>query len=171
MANNQVDLECGSTAHLAEREPFVAFSNNFFLYGIRMVVKKKSGIHDYGDLVGKTVATTVGTSDERLLRQLSLQEKLNLRIIAARDRAEAFAALKSDRAVPFVMDNPLLYGKIAQEGATSSEYTVTGSSLANETYACMLRKGDPVFKRIVDDVIINMQRSGESTKLYDTWFM
>jgi glutamate/aspartate transport system substrate-binding protein len=28
-----------------------------------------------------------------------------------------------------------------------------------------------VFKRVVDDVIANMQRSGEATKLYEAWFM
>ncbi|KND57260.1 Glutamate Aspartate periplasmic binding protein precursor GltI [Candidatus Burkholderia verschuerenii] len=164
VVNNQVDLECGSTAHLADREPLVAFSNNFFLYGIRMAVKKKSSIVDYDDLAGKTVATTAGTSDEKLLRQLSLQKKLNLRIVAARDHAEAFAMLKSDRAVAFVMDDPLLYGKIAQERAASGEYKVTGTSLANETYACMLRRGDPAFKQLVDDVIADMQRSGEALR-------
>jgi ABC-type amino acid transport substrate-binding protein len=171
VVNNQIDLECGTTAHLAERDPLVAFSNSFFQYGIRMAVKKKSGIRNYDDLAGKTVATTAGTSDERLLRQMSLDKKLNLRIISARDHAEAFAALKSDHAVAFVMDDPLLYGKIAQEGAASKEYLVTGASLANETYSCMMRKGDPAFKRLVDDVITHMQRSGEATKLYDTWFM
>ncbi|SAK41315.1 transporter substrate-binding domain-containing protein [Caballeronia ptereochthonis] len=171
VVNNQVDLECGSTAHVADRDPLVAFSNSFFQYGIRMAVKKKSGIRDYSDLANKTVATTAGTSDERMLRQMSIDRKLNLRIISARDHAEGFAALKSDRAVAFVMDDPLLYGKIAQEGAARNEYTVTGTSLANEAYGCMMRKGDPVFKRIVDDVIAGMQRSGEAAKLYDTWFM
>jgi glutamate/aspartate transport system substrate-binding protein len=171
VVNNQVDLECGSTAHIADRDPLVAFSNSFFQYGIRMAVKRKSGIKDYEDLAGKTVSTTAGTSDERMLRQMSLEKKLNLRIISARDHAEAFQALKSDRAVAFVMDDPLLYGKIAQEGAARNEYTVTGKSLAFEAYGCMMRKGDPVFKRLVDDVIANMQRSGEATKLYEKWFM
>ncbi|MDR5813951.1 MULTISPECIES: transporter substrate-binding domain-containing protein [unclassified Caballeronia] len=171
VVNNQVDLECGSTAHVADREPLVAFSNSFFQYGIRMAVKKKSGIRDYADLANKTVATTAGTSDERMLRQMSIDRKLNLRIISARDHAEAFAALRSDRAVAFVMDDPLLYGKIAQEGNARGEYLVTGASLANEAYGCMMRKGDPVFKKIVDDVIAGMQRSGEAAKLYDTWFM
>ena len=171
VVNNQVDLECGSTAHVADRDPLVAFSNSFFQYGIRMAVKKKSGIRDYADLANKTVSTTAGTSDERMLRQMDIDKKLNLRIISARDHAEAFQALKTDRAVAFVMDDPLLYGKIAQEGAARGEYTVTGASLANEAYGCMMRKGDPVFKRIVDDVIAGMQRSGEATKLYETWFM
>jgi glutamate/aspartate transport system substrate-binding protein len=171
VVNNQVDLECGSTAHIAERDPLVAFSNSFFQYSIRMAVKRKSGIKDYEDLAGKTVSTTAGTSDERMLRQMSLEKKLNLRIISARDHAEAFQALKSDRAVAFVMDDPLLYGKIAQEGAARNDYVVTGKSLAFETYGCMMRKGDPVFKRLVDDVIANMQRSDEATKLYEKWFM
>lgn len=170
VVNNQVDLECGSTAHIAERDPLVAFSNSFFQYGIRMAVKRKSGIKDYEDLAGKTVSTTAGTSDERMLRQMSIEKKLNLRIISARDHAEAFQALKSDRAVAFVMDDPLLYGKIAQEGAARNEYVVTGKPLAFETYGCMIRRGDPVFKRLVDDVIANMQRSGEATKLYEKWF-
>jgi len=171
VVNNQVDLECGSTAHIAERDALVAFSNSFFQYGIRMAVKRKSGIKDYEDLAGKTVSTTAGTSDERLLRQMSLDKKLDLRIISARDHAEGFQALKTDRAVAFVMDDPLLYGKIAQEGAARRDYGVTGVPLAFETYGCMMRKGDPVFKRLVDDVIATMQRSGEAARLYDKWFM
>lgn len=170
VVNNQVDLECGSTAHLVDRDPLVAFSNSFFQYGIRMAVKRKSGIRDYADLAGKTVATTAGTSDERILRQMTMERKLNMRIISARDHAEGFAALKSDRAVAFVMDDPLLYGQIADEGAARDEYTVTGESLANEAYGCMMRKGDTAFKRIVDDVIAGMQRSGEAEKLYAAWF-
>ncbi|MDR5854946.1 transporter substrate-binding domain-containing protein [Caballeronia sp. LZ062] len=170
VVNNQVDLECGSTAHIAERDPLVAFSNSIFQYGIRMAVKRKSGIRDYADLAGKTVATTAGTSDERILREMTMERKLNMRIISARDHAEAFAALKNDRAVAFVMDDPLLYGQIAEQGAARGEYMVTGDSLATETYGCMMRRGDPVFKRMVDDVIANMQRSGEATKLYEAWF-
>jgi ABC-type amino acid transport substrate-binding protein len=171
IVNNQVDLECGTTAHLKERESLVAFSNSFFQYGIRMAVKRKSGIRDYADLAGKTVVTTAGTSDERMLRQMTLDQNLNLRIISARDHAEAFEALKADRAVAFVMDDPLLYGKIAQEGAARRDYVVTGEPLAFETYACMMRKGDPVFRQIADDVIAGMQRSGEAAQLYETWFM
>ncbi|SAL25914.1 glutamate/aspartate periplasmic binding protein precursor [Caballeronia udeis] len=168
--NHQIDLECGSTAHVRDREQLVAFSNSFFAYGIRMVVKRKSGIRNYADLAGKTVSTTAGTSDEQLLRELSLSRKLNLRIISAKDHAEGFDALKSGRAVAFVMDDPLLYGKIAQEGPAQDEYMVTGDPLAHESYACMMRKGDPVFKKLADDVIAGMERSGEAEQLYNRWF-
>jgi ABC-type amino acid transport substrate-binding protein len=171
VVNHQIDLECGSTAHIRDREQLVAFSNSFFDYGIRMAVKRKSGIRNYSDLSGKTVSTTAGTSDEQLIRELSMNEKLDLRIIAARDHAEAFNAVKTGRAVAFVMDDPLLYGKIAQEGAGQRDYLVTGDPLAHEVYACVMRKGDPVFKKLADDVIAGMQRSGEAETLYNTWFM
>jgi ABC-type amino acid transport substrate-binding protein len=171
VVNHQIDLECGSTAHVRDREQLVAFSNSFFNYGIRMVVKRKSGIRNYADLAGKTVSTTAGTSDEQLLRELSMDQKLDLRIISAKDHAEGFDALKSGRAAAFVMDDPLLYGKMAQEGSAQQDYVVTGAPLAHEAYACIMRKGDPVFKKLADDVIAGMQRSGEAETLYNTWFM
>lgn len=171
VVNHQIDLECGSTAHIRDREQLVAFSNSIFSYGIRMVVKRKSGIRNYDDLTGKTVSTTTGTSDEQLLRELSRNRKLDLKIFSAKDHAEAFDAVKTGRAVAFVMDDPLLYGKIAQEGPAQNEYMVTGDSLAHESYACMMRKGDPIFKKLADDVIAGMERSGEAERLYDRWFM
>jgi ABC-type amino acid transport substrate-binding protein len=170
VVNHQIDLECGSTAHLRERDQLVAFSNSFFEYGIRMAVKRKSGIRNYADLAGKTVSTTAGTSDERILREMSLDKNLDLRIISAQDHAEGFNAVKTDRAVAFVMDDPLLYGQIAEQGRQRVEYMVTGDSLSHEAYGCMLRKGDPAFKRLADDVIADMQRSGEAAQLYNKWF-
>lgn len=170
VVNHQIDLECGSTGHVREREQWVAFSNSFFEYGIRMAVKRSSGIRNYSDLAGKTVSTTAGTSDELLLREKSQKEKLNLRILSAKDHAEAFNAVKTGRAVAFVMDDPLLYGQIANERDARDDYMVTGDSLAHEGYACVMRKGDPVFKKLADDVIARMQRSGEAEKLYNTWF-
>ncbi len=170
VVNHQIDLECGSTGHVRDREQLVAFSDSFFEYGIRMAVKRKSGIRNYPDLAGKTVSTTAGTSDELLLREMSQKQNLDLKIISAKDHAEAFNAVKTGRAAAFVMDDPLLYGQIANERAARDEYMVTGDSLAHEGYACMMRKGDPVFKKLADDVIAGMQRSGEAEKLYNTWF-
>ena len=170
VVNHQIDLECGSTGHVRDREQLVAFSDSFFEYGIRMAVKRKSGIRNYSDLAGKTVSTTAGTSDELLLRAMSQKQNLDLKIISAKDHAEAFNAVKTGRAVAFVMDDPLLYGQIANEREARDEYMVTGDSLAHEGYACEMRKGDPVFKKLADDVIAGMQRSGEAEKLYDKWF-
>ncbi|HEJ2440081.1 TPA: glutamate/aspartate ABC transporter substrate-binding protein [Burkholderia multivorans] len=170
LQNGTIDFECGSTTNTLERQKQAAFSNSIFLYGIRFSTRKDSGVKDFPDLAGKTVATTAGTSDERLLRKLNEEKGMNMTIISAKDHAEAFMNVTTGRAVAFVMDEPLLYGEIAKD-RNPGAYTVAGTPLMHENYACMMRKDDPAFKRVVDGVIAKMQTSGEAEKLYDRWFM
>ncbi|MGS0891396.1 glutamate/aspartate ABC transporter substrate-binding protein [Burkholderia stagnalis] len=169
LQNGTIDFECGSTTNTLERQKQAAFSNSIFLYGIRFSTRKDSGVKDFPDLAGKTVATTAGTSDERLLRKLNEEKGMNMTIISAKDHAEAFMNVTTGRAVAFVMDEPLLYGEIAKD-RNPAAYAVTGTPLVHENYACMLRKDDPAFKRVVDGVIATMQTSGDAAKLYDRWF-
>ena len=169
LQNGTIDFECGSTTNTLERQKQAAFSNSIFLYGIRFSTRKDSGVKDFADLAGKTVATTAGTSDERLLRKLNEEKAMNMTIISAKDHAEAFMNVTTGRAVAFVMDEPLLYGEIAKD-RNPGAYTVTGTPLVHENYACMMRRDDPAFKHVVDGVIAKMQRSGAAEKLYNQWF-
>ncbi|VWC85962.1 glutamate/aspartate ABC transporter substrate-binding protein [Burkholderia lata] len=169
LQNGTIDFECGSTTNTLERQKQAAFSNSIFLYGIRFSTRKDSGVKDFADLAGKTVATTAGTSDERLLRKLNEEKAMNMTIISAKDHAEAFMNVTTGRAVAFVMDEPLLYGEIAKD-RNPGAYAVTGTPLVHENYACMLRRDDPAFKHVVDGVIAKMQTSGAAEKLYNQWF-
>ncbi|MGT0196442.1 glutamate/aspartate ABC transporter substrate-binding protein [Burkholderia pyrrocinia] len=169
LQNGTIDFECGSTTNTLERQKQAAFSNSIFLYGIRFSTRKDSGVKDFSDLAGKTVATTAGTSDERLLRKLNEEKAMNMTIISAKDHAEAFMNVTTGRAVAFVMDEPLLYGEIAKD-RNPGAYAVTGTPLVHENYACMMRRDDPPFKHVVDGVIAKMQTSGAAEKLYNQWF-
>ena len=169
LLNNQIDLECGSTTHTVERENVAAFSNSFFQYAVRMITRKNSGITDFPDLAGKAVVTTAGTSDERLLRRLNTDKHLNMRITSARDHLEAFTTLKDDRAVAFVMDEPIVYGFRATD-PHPEDFVVTGTPLGYEVYACMFRKGDEPFRNLVNGLITRTQTSGDAERLYRQWF-
>lgn len=169
LQNSQIDLECGSTTHTHERDSDAAFSDSFFQYAVRMLVKRSSGISDFPELAGKPVVTTAGTSDERLLRELNGDKHLNMHITSARDHPEAFAALKQDRAVAFVMDEPIVYGFRATD-PRPDDFVVTGTPLGYEVYACMFRKGDAPMRELVNGVIERMQTSGEAERLYNVWF-
>jgi len=74
--NGTIDIECGSTTHTKDRDNQVAFTNSFFQYGVRLIAKKDSGIKDFPDLAGKTVVTTAGTSEDRLLREMNNDRKM-----------------------------------------------------------------------------------------------
>ncbi|WP_345811106.1 transporter substrate-binding domain-containing protein [Paraburkholderia sp. PREW-6R] len=169
LLNNQIDLECGSTTHTAERESVAAFSDSIFQYAVRMITRRSSGINDFADLAGKTVVTTAGTSDERLLRRLNTDKHLNMRITAARDHPEAFSAVKEDRAAAFVMDEPIVYG-FKSTDPRPDDFIVTGTPLGYEVYACMFRKGDEPLRNLVNRVIARGQTSGDAERLYKQWF-
>jgi glutamate/aspartate transport system substrate-binding protein len=82
---------------------------------------------------------------------------------------DSLLLVESDRAVAFAMDDILLFGLRANSKNPAS-LEVVGDSLQVEPYACMVRKDDPEFKKLVDDTINRMMKSGEFSKLYAKWF-
>ncbi|MEI7431060.1 MAG: glutamate/aspartate ABC transporter substrate-binding protein [Betaproteobacteria bacterium] len=167
--NGSVDLECGSTTHNTERAKQVSFSNSFFLVGLRTMVKKNSGINELTDLAGKTVVTTAGTSNERLLRQINDDKKLGMSIISAKDHGESFLTLESGRAAGFFMDDALLYGERAK-AKKANDWVVIGKPEQEEVYGCMLKKDDVPFKALVDGTLAGVMKTGEVIKIYNRWF-
>jgi glutamate/aspartate transport system substrate-binding protein len=168
--SGSVDLECGSTTNNTDRQKQVAFSNSIFVVSLRLMTKKDSGIKEISDLAGKTVVTTAGTSNERLLRKLNEDNQMNMNIISAKDHGESFLTMETGRAVAFFMDDALLYGERAK-AKKPDDWVVVGKAAQQEVYGCMLRKDDPQFKQLVDSTLAKLMTSGEAEKIYNKWFM
>jgi len=170
LTNGTIDLECGSTTNNTARGKDVAFAINHFYTGTRLLVKKSSKVKDYADLSKKTVASTTGTTNAQVMRKYNNDKNLDMDIVLAKDHADAFLLVESDRAVAFAMDDILLYGLMGN-AKTPSDFEVVGESLQVEPYACMLPKDDPAFKQLVDGTITDLMKSGEFEKMYTKWFM
>ncbi|MDM0089448.1 MULTISPECIES: amino acid ABC transporter substrate-binding protein [unclassified Variovorax] len=169
VANGTVDIECGSTTNLVERQKQVAFSPDIFRYNVRMLVRADSGIRSIADLQGKTVVTTTGTTSFRLLREADKGRNLEVNNLGGKDHSDSFLLVESGRAQAFVLDDILLAGQIAN-ARNPKDFIITGESLRTENQALMLRKDDPEFKALVDRVVGGMMKSGEMEKLYNKWF-
>ncbi|KVF70324.1 glutamate/aspartate ABC transporter substrate-binding protein [Burkholderia diffusa] len=167
--NGTVDIECGSTTNNTERQQQAAFSDTIFVIGTRLMTKKDSGVKDFADLKGKTVVTTAGTTSERLLRKMNNEKQLGMNIISAKDHGDSFNTLESGRAVAFMMDDALLAGERAK-AKQPGEWVIVGTPQSEEAYGCMMRKGDADFKKVVDDAISQVEKSGEAAKIYAKWF-
>jgi glutamate/aspartate transport system substrate-binding protein len=170
VANGTVDLECGSTTNNEARQKQVAFAPTTFVTNVRMAVKKASGIQSLGQLGGKPVATTTGTTSVQLMRAHEKGKGIDFKEVYGKDHADSFLMLETDRAVAFVMDDNLLAGLIATSKAPNA-YAIVGEVLSIEPIAIMLRRGDPEFKKLVDDTVKGLMKSGEINKLYARWFM
>ena len=168
--NGTVDLECGSTTNNAARQKDVAFAPALYIEEVRIAVKANSGIKSIADLNGKTVATTTGTTSVQLLRKNKRAQGINFNELNGKDHSDSFLLLESGRADAFVMDGQILAGLISK-AKNPADFKIVGEPLSVEPIAIMYRKDDPAFKKVVDDSIRNIAKSGEAAKLYDKWFM
>ena len=169
LVNGTYDLECGSTTNNSTRAKDVTFSTNMFYTGTRLLVKKTSGVKNYADLAKKTVASTTGTTNAQVIRKYNTEKNLDMQLILGKDHDDSLLLVENDRAVAFAMDDILLFGLMANSKNPAS-LQVVGDSLQVEPYACMVRKDDPEFKKLVDGTINRMMKSGEFSKLYAKWF-
>jgi len=171
LANGTIDLECGSTTNNAERQKQVAFTNTHFLTASRFVAKKANNLSAIDDLKGKSVVSTAGTTNIKQLTEANAARNLGINIIPAKDHAEAFLMVETDRAAAFVMDDILLASLVAGSKDPSA-YAISKDAFSKpEPYGIMLRKDDPAFKKLVDAATAKVYTSGEGLKLYDKWFM
>ena len=170
VTNGTVDLECGSTTNNEARAKQVAFVNTTFVTNVRMAVKKKSGITSLSQLGGKPVATTSGTTSVQLMRAHEKMKGIDFKEVFGKDHADSFLLLETDRAVAFVMDDNLLAGLIATS-KNPQNYAIVGEVLNVEPIAVMIRRDDPAFKKLADDTVKGLMKSGEIDKLYAKWFM
>jgi glutamate/aspartate transport system substrate-binding protein len=168
--NGTVDIECGSTTNNAARQKDVAFLPTTFVEEVRIAVKANSGITGIAQLSGKSVATTTGTTSVQTLRKNERATGLDLKEVFGKDHSDSFLLLESGRADAFVMDGAILAGNIAT-AKTPADFKIVGEVLSVEPIAIMIRKDDAAFKKIGDDTIKEMMKSGEVAKLWDKWFM
>jgi glutamate/aspartate transport system substrate-binding protein len=167
--NGTVDIECGSTTNNATRLKDVAFLPTTFVEEVRIAVKANSGITAIAQLNGKNVATTTGTTSVQTLRKNERATGVDFKEVFGKDHSDSFLLLESGRAEAFVMDGAILAGNIATS-KNPADYKLVGEVLSVEPIAIMIRKDDAAFKKIGDDTVKELMKSGEIAKLWDKWF-
>jgi glutamate/aspartate transport system substrate-binding protein len=171
LANGTIDLECGSTTNNADRLKQVAFTNTHFLTATRFVSKKSGNLNSIDDLKGKSVVSTSGTTNIKQLTEANAARNLGINIIPAKEHAESFLMVETDRAVAAVLDDILLASFVAGSKDPAG-YVISKDAFSKpEPYGIMLRRDDPAFKKVADDATAALYQSPDGQKLYDKWFM
>ena len=170
LQNGTIDIECGSTTNNSARGKQVQFATNYFYTGTKFLVKAGAQVKSLDDLKGKTIVSTTGTTNYQILRNLNEEKKLGMELLGAKDHSESALMVEMGRAVAFGMDDILLYG-LRASSQNPATLAVVGEPIQVEPYAIMLRLNDPAFKKLVDDTLAGLMKSGEFNKLYSKWFL
>ncbi|MBS1159943.1 MAG: amino acid transporter substrate-binding protein [Proteobacteria bacterium] len=162
------DLDCGAAGNTVGRQKQVNFSTNVYVSEIKVMVKQGAGFTSFGQFADKRVVTVVGSTGERHVKLAALGNNLVLQHLLANTPAEAMAMLAKGEVEAYVAEDAIL---VAQRAATAGDYVLLDSALATEPFGIMLPLGDPLWKKLVDDVLLDLMRRGELAQIYDKWFM
>jgi glutamate/aspartate transport system substrate-binding protein len=166
-----IDLECGSTTNSEQRQRYVAFSVTSFVVGIKALVKKDSGIRSVKGMKGKTVVTTSGTTSDGYVKSAAARQGVFLNFRVGRDHAESLSQVLLGKADAMVLDDILIQGLLLDvPEADKFKLVVLEENYGNEPYGIMVRRNDPEFKKLVDDTLIALMKSGEFERIYAKWF-
>lgn len=169
VSEGKASLECGSTTNNAERRKLVDFTIPHYVASVRLLVPANSQVKTMEDLAGKVVVSTQGTTSLTELNRINAERVLKMQITPVKDHQEGFNAVAEGKAAAFAMDDVLLAGLRAQS-KDPAKFDIVGKPMTVEPYAIMLPKGDAAFKKVVNQEMLRLIRSGELQSLYTQWF-
>jgi glutamate/aspartate transport system substrate-binding protein len=169
MANGTIDLECGSTTNNLTRQKQVDYLPTTFITGTKIASKKGSGIKEIEDLEGKTVALSLGTTNEKAIKRVAEENGINIKTLMVKDHPQGWLSVETGRADAYASDDVLLYGLVSKS-KNPEEFQVTGRFLSFDPYGIMVPQNDSLYRRLGTATLADMMRSGEIHKIYDKWF-
>jgi len=166
LQQGRVDLLAASLTHNKERESQVDFSLTTFVTGQKVIFKTTSGITDVPKLAGKKVLTVKGGTQEANVRKAVP----NVDVVTFETTQQAFQALQQGKGAGYVNDEATLIDDIAKLGPAKKDYAILPTNLSTEPLALGIRKNEPALKKVVDDTLAGLEKSGEAEKLFLKWY-
>ncbi len=126
-------------------------------------------VNDLASFRGKAISAQAGGQTQRYVVQASARDNLDIRMMAARDTAEAFLLLSSGRAQGTANDDAMAYTTVANAPDRDS-YKIGTKGLEFAPYGILEPKDDPAFKKAVDEAVIGLMQDGTVARLYAKYF-
>ena len=165
LQQGHVDLVAAGLTHNKEREPQIDFSLTTFVTGQKAIVKKDSGITDVPQLAGKKVLTIRGGTQEPNIKKAVPGAE----VVTFDTSQQAFQALQQGKGVGYVDDEAALLNSYAKLGPQKAQYVVLKQNLSTEALAIGIKKGESGLKKVVDDTLRELEKSGEAEKIFFMW--
>lgn len=118
------------------------------------MTKRSADVNSVFDLSRSklTVLVIKGSRGEKTYEGMKADRILKGKSLVVGDYKAALAALESDKADAFIMDEVSLYSMRAAT-KTPDNYVITRHAMSIDSMAFMFRKGDPAFKKLVDSEV------------------
>lgn len=161
---NKVDLIAANFTITDERKKQVDFSIPYFATGQKFIARK-GVLAKPDDITKLRIGVDKGTTQEQLLRQKYPQ----VPVVAYDDTPLAFTALRNNSVQAITQDDAKLVALLAN-APDKSKYEISPFALTHEYQGIGIPRGEAKLAGVVNDTLVELEKSGEARKIYDHWF-
>ncbi|MGB3398766.1 MAG: ABC transporter substrate-binding protein [Candidatus Deferrimicrobiaceae bacterium] len=163
LMEGNIDIIAATMTKNPERAKQIDFSYTYFLTGQKFLTKKGKA-KKLEELDGFKIGTAKGsTSEQNAKRALP-----HSTILSFDDYPQAVLALQQGKVAAVTTDESILAGQLAK--LPKGEYEIPNIRISEEPYGLGIRKGDTNFLNLVNETLVEMEKSGEAKALFEKWF-
>jgi len=169
LAENKIDILCGSTTKTLSRSELVDFTQLTFVTGASLLSAKASRVDGIAGLQGGKVAVVQGTTTIDAVK-MALQEAVaDAEIVPVETAAEGLEALRKGEVNAFSSDQVVLIGLMLTE-PDGQDFVISSHLFSFEPFALAVRRNDADFRLAADRVLSQLYRTGQINQIYSKWF-
>jgi polar amino acid transport system substrate-binding protein len=165
LKDGKLDFVATSMTRTPERLGEIDFSFIYFVTPHAVIVRKSSGITSVHQLAGKKASSASTSTAGPNLKEVVP----NVELVYVRDYALAFGLLKDGKVDAFPTDETVLRAIVQQDGHPE-DYVFLPDFTKSRNVGFALKKDEPRFKEAVNKALLDVEASGDATKIFDTWF-
>ncbi len=163
LMEGNIDIIAATMTKNPERAKQIDFSYTYFFTGQKFLTKKGTA-KKLEDLDGKNIGTAKGSTSEQNAKKALPKSK----ILSFDDYPQAVLALQQGKVAAVTTDESILAGQLAK--LPKGEYEIPNFRISDEPYGLGIRKGDTNFLNFVNEVLLEMEKSGQAKAIFEKWF-
>jgi polar amino acid transport system substrate-binding protein len=165
LQQDRIDLAASGMTRADNRRHLIGFSLAYLVSPHTVIIRKDSGIKSVKDMAQKKLALVRGASvDAELKKAVPTME-----IVHFDTYALCFDALRDRQVAGFLADEVLLWA-YAQKSGAPQDYMMIPDYDLPRTAGFAIKKDEPRFTKFVDDVLLELEKSGEAETIFNAWF-
>ena len=164
LVSGKADIVAANFTITDERKKQIDFSEAYFASG-QQFITRKGALNTPEQLKGLRVGVDKGTTQE-----ITLREKYpDTTVVAYDDTPLAFTALRNGNVQAISQDGSKLIALLGN-APDKAKYEIAPFTLTREYIGIGLPKGEDALSKVVNDTLVELEKSGAASKIHDQWF-
>lgn len=165
LQQDRIDLAASGMTRADNRRHLIGFSIAYLVSPHTVIIRKDSGITAVNQMAGRKLALVKGASvDAELKAAVPTME-----IVHYDTYALCFDALRDGKVSGFLADEVLLRAH-AQKSGSPGDYMMIPDYELPRTAGFAIKKDEPRFTKFVDEVLLDLEKSGAAQAIFNVWF-